>query len=149
MEIKRLCEETGLRKSNIILNRGARYCPHGCGYWTMKRSTMSSHVSRMVCRKTEESIRVHLLKYKPNVGLLSFVNKNMPSLKNEVTRASKAAIENTELMLEAQKAVIKQNSVEEKTEVTNGANIRLDSTQFDSSEGEETRDPLFDDSTEE
>jgi len=73
----------------------------------------------------------------------------MPSLKNEVTRASKAAIENTELMLEAQKAVIKQNSVEEKTEVTNGANIRLDSTQFDSSEGEETRDPLFDDSTEE
>ena len=83
-EITRIIREMGISRAQLLSDRNARHCAaENCAFWALHRSTMSSHFNRTHVKKPEE-IERRLMAHKVNMGLMKFVDKNLPHLKNKM-----------------------------------------------------------------
>merc|ERR1712227_57545 len=80
----------GISRAQLLSDRNARHCAAAnCSFWTLKRSTMSSHFNRTHV-KTPAEIEKRLMAHKVNMGLMKFVDKNFHTLKTKCIRSPKS-----------------------------------------------------------
>merc|ERR1739848_32816 len=135
-EITDLCTELDTSRGNIYINRKSRLCK--CGFWSLRRSTMSSHKNRGGCpaEKSEEEIKNKMLSAKPNVRLMQFAKKsNMTGLDSLMYDLTEKSLQNDFAAQEKKQKILKTIYVSDVIVDTNTANIQ-NSFQDDSSDEE-------------